>query len=104
MNPQIEYRVIVSESAAQMLVNHAAFLSQVSPAAAEKLVSSFETVTNSLAEMPQRCPWLVADEMPRYTYRFIRLEKRYMLLFQIIEDCVYVDYVIDCRQDYKWLL
>jgi hypothetical protein len=54
--------------------------------------------------MPQRCPWLVADEMPRYTYRFIRLEKRYMLLFQIIEDCVYVDYVIDCRQDYKWLL
>lgn len=31
-------------------------------------------------------------------------EKRYLLIFQIQEDIVYVDYVVDCRQDYAWLL
>lgn len=31
-------------------------------------------------------------------------EKRYLLIFQIREDIVYVDYVVDCRQDYAWLL
>ena len=27
-------------------------------------------------------------------------EKRYMLIFKIVEDTVYVDHVVDCRQDY----
>ena len=36
MEQQNKYRVIVSARAAQMLVSHAAFLAQVSPAAAER--------------------------------------------------------------------
>lgn len=27
-----------------------------------------------------------------------------MLIFQIADDVVYADYVVDCRQDYGWLL
>jgi hypothetical protein len=30
--------------------------------------------------------------------------KRYLLIYQIKGDTVYVDYVVDCRQDYGWLL
>ena len=37
MEQQNKYRVTVSARAAQMLVSHAAFLAQVSPAAAERL-------------------------------------------------------------------
>ena len=54
--------------------------------------------------MPQRCPWLTGTYIPGHTYRFILFEKRYMLIFQIVDDTVYVDYVVDCRQDYGWLL
>ena len=85
------YSVIVSKRATQML-------------AANRLVASFEETANSLATMPERCSWLIADYIPPNKYRKILFEKRYLLLFQIIDNTVYVDYVVDCRQDYGWLL
>ena len=42
MEQQNKYRVIVSERATQMLVSHVAFLSQVSPEAAERMTVEFE--------------------------------------------------------------
>ena len=104
MENQSKYRVIVSERAAQMLVSHAAFLAQVSPEAAERLTVEFEKTANSLETMPQRCPWLSVDYIPKNAYRFILFEKKYMIIFQIIDHIVYADYVVDCRQDYSWLI
>lgn len=104
MEKQSNYRVIVSERAKQMLVSHAAFLAQVSPEAAERLTVEFEKAANSLETMSQRCPWFAGKHIPRHTYRFILFEKRYMLLFQIVDNTVYADYVVDCRQDYSWLI
>ena len=96
MEQQSKYRVIVSERATQMLVSHVAFLAQTSPEAAERLTVEFEKTAHSLEVMPQRCP--------RKAYRFILFEKRYMLIFQIVDDIVYADYVVDCKQDYNWLI
>ena len=104
MEQQNKYRVIVSARAAQMLVSHAAFLAQVSPAAAERLTVEFEKAAKSLEQMPQRCPWLRGEYIPKNAYRFILFEKRYMLIFQIVDNTVYADYVVDCRQDYGWLI
>lgn len=87
-----------------MLVSHAAFLAQVGPEAAERLATEFEKTTNSLEIMPQRCPWLKGEYIPRNAYRFILFEKRYMIIFQIMDDIVYADYVVDCMQDYEWLI
>lgn len=72
--------------------------------AADRLVTSFETAANSLAVMPERCAWLIADSISRNKYRKILFESRYLLLFQIRDNTVYVDAVVDCRQDYGWLL
>lgn len=104
MEQRNKYRVIVSERATQMLVSHVAFLSQVSPEAAERMTVEFEKAANSLQLMPQRCPWLTGEYIPRNAYRFILFEKRYMIIFQIVDDIVYADYVVDCRQDYNWLI
>ena len=104
MAQQNKYHVIVSARAAQMLVSHAAFLAQVSPEEAEQLTIEFEKTANSLELMPQRCPWLTGEYIPRNAYRFIPFEKRYMIIFQIVDDIVYADYVVDCRQDYNWLI
>ena len=104
MEKQNRYRVIVSERATQMLVSHAAFLAQVSTEEAERMTAEFEKTANSLETMPQRCPWLTGEYIPRNAYRFILFEKRYMIIFQIVEDIVYADYVVDCRQDYSWLI
>lgn len=104
MENQSKYRVIISEQAMQMLVSHAAFLAQVSPEAAERLTVDFEKTANSLEIMPQRCPWLSGEYIPKHVYRYILFEKRYMIIFQIADDTVYADYVVDCRQDYGWLI
>lgn len=48
-----------------MLVSHAAFLAQASTAAAQRLTAEFEKAANSLEFMPQRCPWLTGDYIPR---------------------------------------
>lgn len=104
MEKENRYRVIVSERAAQMLVSHAAFLAQASPAAAERMTAAFEQTAKSLETMPQRCPRLTGEYIPKNVYRFILFEKRYMIIFQIIDDIVYADYVVDCRQDYTWLI
>lgn len=104
MEQKNNYQVIVSRRAAEMLVSHAAFLAQSSPSAAERLVQEFEEAASSLETMPQRCPWLRGEYIPRNTYRYILFEKRYLLIFQIIDNIVYADYVVDCRQDYGWLI
>lgn len=104
MEQRNRYHVVVSEQATQMLVSHAAFLAQVSPEAAERLTTEFEKTANSLEIMPQRCPWLTGEYIPRNTYRFIVFEKRYMIIFQVMDDIIYADYVVDCRQDYGWLI
>lgn len=104
MARQSKYQVIVSEQAKQMLVSHAAFLAQVSPEAAKRLIVSFETAANSLDTMPHRCPWLTGEYIPKNTYHFLTFEKRYLLIFQIQDNIVYIDYVADCRQDYGWLI
>ena len=57
MEQQNKYRVIVSARAAQMLVSHAAFLAQVSPAAAERLTVEFEKAAklrDQLGELRQQ--------------------------------------------------
>lgn len=95
----------ITERATQMLVSHAVFLAQVSPEAAERLTVEFEkAAANSLETMLQRCPWLLGEYIPKNAYRFILFEKRYMIIFQIIDNTVYADYVVDCRQDYGWLI
>ena len=70
--------------------------------AAENL--EFEKAAKSLEQMPQRCPWLKGEYIPKNAYRFILFEKRYMLIFQIVDHTVYADHVVDCRQDYGWLI
>lgn len=99
-----KYRVEVSARASQMMAEHTAFVARVNVTAARNLVAAFRKAANSLSEMPMRCAWLTAEYIPYNKYRFLVFAERYMLIFQIRDDVVYVDYVLDCRRDYSWLL
>ena len=99
-----KYNVIVSDKAVSMLVNHVRFLANVSPETAKKLHKDIITEIRALEFMPESYPWLNCDEIPANKYRKKLAAKRYLLIYQIKDNTVYVDYVVDCRQDYKWLL
>ena len=98
------YHVIISQRAGEMLVEHARFLAQVSPEAADKLRMNIIEAAKSLQEFPQRGSWLVDPGLPANVYRKVLVDKRYLLIYKIKDDTVYIDYVVDCRQDYYWLI
>jgi len=97
-------RVIVSDEAAQMLISHARFLAQVSETAAQHLITEFEKKAKSLEDFPERNPWLSDPLVPSGKYRKLLMAKRYLLIYQIKDGTVYVEAVVDSRQDYSWLL
>ena len=99
-----KYTVVIQTPAAQMLVEHARFLAQVSITAVERLADEFFSKAKTLEHIPERCPWLSGYSIPEKKYRKLLFEGNYMLVFQIIGDTVYVDAMIDCRSEYQWLL
>lgn len=100
---QPEYNVIVSETANSMLVEHVRFLSRVNVNAANRLIDAFEKAAKSLETMPLRCS-IDSKLEPLVLYRKMIFEKRYLILFEVVDTTVYIDYILDCRQDYEWLL
>jgi plasmid stabilization system protein ParE len=103
-SPDKRYEVTVSEKAAEMLTQHILFVARVSESAAEKLREQIIKAIKSLDTLPRRCSWFTAEYIPRNKYRKLTVNKRYLILYQIRDDDVYVDYILDCRQDYQWLI
>jgi len=99
-----KYTVIISDEAAQMLISHSRFLAQVSETAALKLIDEFNEKAKSLEEFPERNPGISDLLIPSGKYRKLVMAKRYLLVYQVKGNTVYVDAVVDCRQDYGWLL
>ncbi len=97
------YRVVVSKRAAQQLVEHAAFAARLDEKLAHKLVSGFRQAAVSLERFPFRNPVLRSEVFTVEKYRKLIFDKYHILLYQVKDQVVYVEYVIDGRQDYQWL-
>lgn len=104
MEKKPQYRVIVSDRARQMLTGHLRFLAQKSPTDARKVKNDQMNAIRSLYLMPERFPFLEAEFIPPNKYHKMFVEKWYLILYQIKDQIVYVDYIVDCRQDYRWLV
>ena len=99
-----KYQVIISERAGEMLVQHVRFLAQVNIPSADKLRIDIIETAKSLKEFPERGFWLIDPALPVNKYRKLLVDKRYLLIYKIEDDTVYVDYLVDCRQEYTWLI
>lgn len=100
----MKYKVIISDRAREMLGMHIRFLAQINKPAAVKLKARFLEQIRSLQDMPQRYPFFNENYIPVNKYHKLFVENWYLVLYQIRDDTVYVDWILDCRQDYRWLL
>ena len=100
----MQYKVIISERAKEMLGMHIRFLTQVNKTAANKLKNRLIDEIRALQEMPQRYPFFNENYIPANKYHKLYVENWFLVLYQIKVDTVYVDWIVDCRQDYQWLL
>jgi len=98
------YTGIIQTPDTEMLIEHVRFLAQVSETAAIRLVDEFYVKSKTLEQMPERCSWLSGYSIPEKKYRKLIFEGNYMLVFQVVDDMVYVDAVVDCRSEFQWLL
>jgi plasmid stabilization system protein ParE len=104
MEKKPQYKVIVSERVRQMLAVHVRFLAQKSPSAARRVKNDLIEAIHSLDRMPEHFPFLEAEFIPFNKYHKMFVEKWYLIMYQIKDQTVYVDYIVDCRQDYGWLI
>lgn len=104
MEKTAQYKVIISDRSRQMLANHIRFMAQKSTSAARKAKNELMDAIRSLNQMPERFPFLEAEFIPPNKYHKMFIEKWYLILYQIKDHTVYIDYIIDCRQDYGWLV
>lgn len=100
----MKYKVIISDRAKEMLGMHIRFLAQVNKTAATKLKNRLVEEIRSLQDMPQRYPFFNENYIPANKYHKLYVENSYLVLYQVKDDTVYVDWIVDCRQDYQWLL
>lgn len=99
-----QYKVIVSDRSRQMLVSHVRFMAQESTSAARTVKNELMEAIRSLHQMPERFPFLEAEFIPPNKYHKMFVKKWYLILYQIRDQTVHVDYIVDCRQDYGWLI
>ena len=99
-----KYKVIVSDRAKRMLGTHIRFMAQVNKDAAKAKKQELMEAMRSLERMPQRFPFFEEAYMPTNKYHKMFIEKWYLILYQIQDDTVYVEYIVECRKDYNWLI
>ncbi|WP_397359716.1 type II toxin-antitoxin system RelE/ParE family toxin [Oscillibacter sp.] len=99
----VQYKIIVSDAAWVMLSAHIRFSAEVSPQAARKTQRNIVDEIKSLCEMPERFGFLEAAFIPPGKYHKMFVENWYLVLYQVRDSTICVDYILDGQQDYQWL-
>jgi len=99
-----ENEVVVSDAALAMLDSHIEFLARVNTQAAASLMDEILGDIASLSQFPERFPIFESEFIASGRYRKMLSAKRYLVLYEVDGNDVCVDYIVDCRQDYEWLL
>lgn len=95
-----QYKVVLSGEARNMLKSHLYYLAAVNPGAARALQRKLMGEIRSLAKMPERFPFLDGTG----PFRKLFAPNWYLVFYLVEGDTVFVEYIIDGRQDYRWLL
>lgn len=98
----MRYKVVVSDKARKMLKDRVYFLAKVNVDAAKRLREKIMKEIRSLEQMPERFPYLDEDNQ-RSCYRKMIVPAWYMVIYLVIGDTVFIEYILDGRQDYSWL-
>ena len=98
-NHNKEYHVYVDPAANDRMAEHMEFLARVSEEAANRLLDDLMAGVRSLKKLPFRNPVYNRPYLPIDKYRGLLIDKRYRMIYQVDDNCVFVDDIQDLRQD-----
>jgi plasmid stabilization system protein ParE len=91
-------------SAAKMDINDiVSYLNTLSPQIAIKYYDLLVEKIGSLAEMPQRCPFVRDVALKAKGYRFL-IAENYLVFFVIQDDTVQIRRILYNKREYQWFL
>jgi len=93
------FNVIISKEFYRMLDCHIEFLTRVSAPAARKLNKAVFNAITSLAERANSYPVWIKDYAADVQYRCILVNKRYLIIYYVAGENIFVDYLFDSRMD-----
>ncbi|MDR2590156.1 MAG: type II toxin-antitoxin system RelE/ParE family toxin [Oscillospiraceae bacterium] len=94
-----EYVVLVDPSADKRLAIHIEYLARINENAAIRLYSDYEDALEFLKSNPNACSQYLPKKSIDAKLKYKLFGKRYRIVFEIIENAVYVYDIQDCRQD-----
>ena len=97
-----KYKIILSRRADRMLLGHTQFLAKVSPAAARRFITGYKKTEARIASNPFQFPIADGVDAPGIspgTHRRGLFAERYKVLFVVEENDVFIEAIIDCRQE-----
>lgn len=102
--PSKKYKVVISDRTREMLGKHIGFLAKSNKTHAREKKNSLIKAIKSLDVFPERYPFFNESYIPANKYHKMFVANYYLILYQIQDDIVYVDYIVDCRSNYSWLI
>ena len=87
-----------------MLATHLFYTYQINKELIKLHQKEIMDAIHSLHYLPYRFPLFSDPYINTNKYRKMAIKKCYIVLYQIKEDTVYIDYIIDCRRNYSWLI
>ena len=99
-----QYKVEVSERAKRNLAKIVTYIAIENPSYSRKLKAEIIAAMKSLSRFPERCPFFEGEFMPYNKYHKFVVASNFIFLYLVQDDVVIVEHIIDCRQDYQWLI
>lgn len=104
MDQSRQYRVEVSERAKRGLAKIITYIAVENPDFARTVKAEIVAAVKSLERFPERCPFFEGEFMPYNKYHKLIVNGRFIALYVVQDGVVRIEYVVDCRQDYQWLI
>lgn len=98
-----KYKIRIYSNAKTDLKDIVSYLNTLSPQAALRYYDLIIEKIGSLAEMPERCPFVRDIVLKAKGYRYLNVEN-YLVFFVIEADTVQIRRILYGKRNYEWLL
>ena len=99
-----QYKIEVSERAKRNLSKIISYIAIENSSYARKVKTELTLSIKSLNRFPERYPFLEGEFIPYNKYHKFVVNGSFIILYVVQDETVRVEYVLDCRQDYQWLV
>ena len=99
----MKYKIVVSPLALNMLDDILKFIAISNYKKADETRKKIIQGIRQITVFPYKHPVLFFKDYLKNNYRKVVVDNKYLVIYQVIKNTIYVEYIVDCKQENKWL-